>query len=109
MIKLPLFQVEVRRNAHTVVNTYVPEHELPLLYHLYGRENVVAQPCEGQFAVDTDHETIRLSRKYGEAVVVKIYGEAHSAQLSARLQQVSRSLKAKGKSPPGETVSSPDA
>ena len=36
----PLYEIRIRRDAHTVTPVTVPEYELPLLQEIFGAENV---------------------------------------------------------------------
>lgn len=36
----PLYEIRIRRDAHTVTPITVPEYELPLLQEIFGIENV---------------------------------------------------------------------
>jgi len=83
-----LVAAQVRRDAQTTTPVTVLAHELPLLYDLYGRENVTVDETAGRtHPVDTDGEYQRLANKYGIALVEEVYGRESSGRLADAIER----------------------
>lgn len=83
---LSLIQVAIRRDASTIPSVALFAHELPILHHLYGTENVEAGAVAGTRKIEPTSEYERLVRKYGEEAVISVYGHAPSQRLDAALE-----------------------
>lgn len=82
----PLYEIRIRRDAHTVTPVTVPEYELPLLQEIFGAENVhnadrkrvdeagCGTPV-GSFRASED-EYERFCAKYGAERVEQVYGKS---------------------------------
>lgn len=72
---VPLIAVAVHRDMTTTIHTAVPEHEVPILKAIHGRDNVYPGDPNGESSLlDADAEFERLNRKYGEDPVANAYG-----------------------------------
>lgn len=83
---VPLYEICIRRDAHTVTPVTVPEYEVPLLQEIFGVENVLNREkkrvdengpgCpEGQFQPSGD-EYERFCAKYGVELVELVFGKS---------------------------------
>lgn len=78
-----LLTVTIRRDANTITPVTVPAHELPMLRNMHGKENVTqADEPAGTVEVDPAGEYERLSAKYGDGKVAKVYGDDDGLRLS---------------------------
>lgn len=116
-MKVNLFSVLVRRDAHTITPTVVTEHEIPVLRTIFGEESVqtpegrvlnddylVADNAVGQFeAGDTEFD--RLTSKYGGneegPFVEQVYGKRATRGLDKAIA-ASAPKKTAAKAPAGE-------
>ena len=85
----PLYEIRIRRDAHTVTPVTVPEYELPLLQEIFGAENVhnadrkrvdeagCGTPV-GSFRASED-EYERFCAKYGIELVEQVFGKDRKA------------------------------
>lgn len=72
---VPLIAVAIHRDMTTTIHTAVPEHEVPILKAIHGRDNVYPNGPNGEASLlDADAEFDRLNRKYGEDPVGNAYG-----------------------------------
>jgi hypothetical protein len=76
--------VKVRRDAETFCAAEVFEHELRILYGLYGQENIEVGVSVLKREIDARSEYERLIRKYGEATTTGVY--AHPGRLADALE-----------------------
>ncbi len=90
MTQASIVSVEIRRDALTITPTTVFEHELSILYGLYGKENITVGMPIGERAIDVEHEYMRLVNKYDEGVIARIFGVADSPALANAIKPVSR-------------------
>lgn len=74
-ITVPLMLVKIRRDANTINKVTVPNHELPILRTMFGKENVVVGDQVSTYDLEPAGEIERLSAKYGSQKVAKVYGE----------------------------------
>lgn len=82
-ILITLLAVTIRRDANTITPTTVPAHELPMLRNMHGKENVTqADEPAGTVEIDPSAEYERLSAKYGEGKVAKVYGDDDGLRLA---------------------------
>jgi hypothetical protein len=86
-LSLLLHAVTVRRDANTITPINVPEHEFTVLRVTHGKENVVIGEPIGTVELNPDHEFERLSNKYGQAKVVKVYGDDDGVRLSELVEK----------------------
>lgn len=82
-ILVALLAVSIRRDANTITTIHAPAHELNILRNMHGKENVVAadEPA-GTVEVTPAGEYERLSAKYGQGKVAKVYGDDDGLRLS---------------------------
>jgi len=84
-----LVGVQIRRDAQTTTPTSVLAHELPILFELYGKENVaVDEPIDDARELDTNGEYQRLCNKYGSTIVEQVYGRESSGRLADAFTRV---------------------
>ena len=103
----PLFEIRIRRDAHTITPVTVPEYEVPVLQELFGVENV--QNAEGKRADEngigspvasfkaSDDEYERFCVKYGVELVELVYGKKGSKALEKAMADTKAKPTAKGK------------
>lgn len=84
---VPLVEVMLRRDAHTIAPVTVPPYELTMLRQMFGKENVNGDKTVGQIEVDPAGEFERLSAKYGQAKVVKVYGDDGGERLTELVEK----------------------
>ena len=97
---VPLYNIHVRRDAHTITPVTVPEYELPLLYEIFGIENVHNAdgkrideqgigPAVGQYSPSGD-EYERFCAKYGVELVEQVFGKKSAQTLQKAVIEASR-------------------
>ena len=97
MTKVNLIRIRIRRDAHTTTPDTVTEHEIPILKTIFGEENVHAidgklidlaetKPVGVYDIKSIEHERGRLERKYGEEVVIHVYGAAALNNLKDKIR-----------------------
>ena len=103
----PLYEIRIRRDAHTVTPITVPEYELPLLQEIFGVENVhnaakkradeagCGTPV-GSFKASED-EYERFCAKYGVELVEQVFGKKGSRQFEKAVADSKTKPVAKGK------------
>lgn len=69
--------LKIKRDANTEIFVEVPAHEVPMLRHIHGKENIYPQDGSGD-AVDIDpaDEAQRLGNKYSHDAVADVFGGA---------------------------------
>lgn len=73
---MPYVDLTIRRDANTITPTQVPAYEVPLLKHIFGKENITDESAVPVgVELDPEGEYERLSAKYGSEVIAKFYGE----------------------------------
>lgn len=78
-----LLAVSIRRDANTITTIHAPAHELNILRNMHGKENVTAaEEPAGTVEVSPAGEYERLSAKYGQGKVAKVYGDDDGLRLS---------------------------
>lgn len=97
MTKVPLIQVTIRRDANTITPVTVPPYELTILRNMFGKENVTEGEQVGEFEVDAASEHERLSAKYGQGKVVKVYGDDEGERLTELVEKAAIKAKPAGK------------
>lgn len=81
-IKVAIKNVTVRRDAFSIIPVTVPAYEVSILRAQFGKENVQDTGPSGAFVeVVPGNEYERLSSKYGEGKVVKVFGDDGGARL----------------------------
>lgn len=103
---VPIYNVLIRRDAHTITPVTVPLYEVPILQTIFGKENV--QNMDGKplnenklsdadIAGDyqpTDNESARLASKYGGnekgLYVEAVYGPAASGRLDEVVERAAK-------------------
>ncbi len=92
-------KVRIIRDEKTEIVTTVPAHEIPILKRVHGESNVYVvntdtNPCN----LDPEGETERLMDRYGDAVVVRTFGELTNEGVQrALVENEAKPAKAKGK------------
>jgi len=86
---ISLVSVRIRRDAHTATPVTVLAHELPILYEIYGKENVaVDESFDDARELDANSEYQRLCNKYGSIIVEEVYGRESSGRLADAFDRV---------------------
>jgi len=86
---ISLVSVRIRRDAHTATPVTVLTHELPILFEIYGRENVaVDESVDDARELDANSEYQRLCNKYGSIIVEEVYGRESSGRLADAFARV---------------------
>lgn len=77
-----LYEVRIRRDAHTITPVVTTAYELPVLQFIHGEENVQSidgkLPALGAVAgsyAPAEDEYGRLAARYGEEAVEAVYGK----------------------------------
>ena len=103
----PLYEILIRRDAHTITPVTVPDYEVPLIQELFGTENVqnadkvradeagIGSPI-GSFKA-SDDEYVRFCVKYGVELVEMVYGKKGSKALEKAMGETKAKPSAKGK------------
>lgn len=81
-IQVPLLTATIRRDANTITPVTVPAYELTMLRQQFGKENVTEGAAVGFVDIDPAGEYERLSAKYGQAKVAKVYGDDEGERLA---------------------------
>ncbi len=97
MTTVPLIQVTIRRDANTITPVSVPPYELTILRNMFGKENVTEGEEVGTFEVEANGEHERLSAKYGQGKVVKVYGDDDGERLAELVEKAAVKVKAPAK------------
>lgn len=84
-----IYHATIRRDAQTITPVTVPAYELAVLKDVFGDENVVTGGVAGQWR-ESEDEFDRLSRKYGQAAVEKVYGTKASGGLENAIERADR-------------------
>ena len=95
---VPLYNIRVRRDAHTITPVTVPEYELLLLQELFGAENVQNADGRsideqgigavvGQYNAGDEYE--RFCAKYGFDLVESVYGKKSAKTLEKAVAESS--------------------
>jgi len=75
-IAMPYVDLTIRRDANTITPIQVPAYEVPLVKHIFGKENVTDEsPAPVGVELDPEGEYERLSAKYGAEAIAKFYGD----------------------------------
>lgn len=103
----PLYEILIRRDAHTITPVTIPDYELPIVQELFGIENVqnadriradeggIGSPIGSFTASDDEYE--RFCVKYGVELVEMIYGKKGSRALEKAMGETKGKASAKGK------------
>jgi hypothetical protein len=86
-INVPLLSVTIRRDANTITPVTVPPYELTMLRQIFGKENVTEGEQVGVYQADPKGEYERLSAKYGQGKVSKVYGDDEGDRLSELVER----------------------
>ena len=100
-------KVRIIRDEKTQIVTIVPAHEIPILKRVHGESNVyVVNTDTNPRNLDPEEETERLMDRYGEAVVVRTFGELTNEGVQRALSDNEvKPVKAKGKKVEAEAES----
>ena len=102
-----LYEILIRRDAHTITPITIPDYELPIVQELFGIENVqnadrvradeggIGSPVGSFKASDDEYE--RFCVKYGVELVETIYGKKGSGALEKAMGETKAKTSAKGK------------
>lgn len=96
---MPLYEIRVRRDAHTINHVTVPEYEIPILQELFGTENV--QNAEGKRldesgigvsvgTFEAGDEYDRFCAKYGVEPVEAVYGRKGAKALEKAVTEAKK-------------------
>lgn len=103
----PLYEILIRRDAHTITPVTIPEYELPIVQELFGTENVqnadkvradeagIGSPVGSFKASDDEYE--RFCVKYGIELVEMVYGKKGSKALEKAMGEMKAKPVAKGR------------
>lgn len=95
---ITLVTATVTRDAMTHLPTHIPAHELPIVQAIFGEDNVqVTSEDAGTVELDPAEEGQRLVGKYGDAAVVKGYGENYKGAVAKACSSHEATVKPKGK------------
>lgn len=86
-ITVPLLSVTIRRDANTITPVTVPPYEMTLLRQIFGKENVTEGEQVGVYEVDPAAEHERMSAKYGQTKVAKVYGDDEGERLAELVER----------------------
>ncbi len=86
-LTLALLSVTVRRDAQTIPVVTVPEHEIPILRRIFGKENITKGNQVGTVELDPELEQERLSNKYGAEVVMAVHGDDNGERLAELMEK----------------------
>ena len=103
----PLYEILIRRDAHTITPVTIPEYELPIVQELFGTENVqnadkvradeagIGSPVGSFKASDDEYE--RFCVKYGIELVEMVYGKKGSKALEKAMGETKAKPVVKGR------------
>lgn len=109
---MKLYNVSIRRDAHTTTPVTVAEHEVAILQTIHGAENVHnadgkridEHPLTDAYAAgevkESEDEFARLASKYGaddkgELFVEQVYGKKATKGLEKAMAEIAKAAKAK--------------
>ena len=93
LVTVPLIKCVIRRDANTITPVTVPPYEMTLLRSMFGKENVTGNEIVGKKELESNGEFERLSAKYGQAKVVKVYGDDGGERLAELVEKAADTLK----------------
>lgn len=96
-INVPLLAVTIRRDANTITPVTVPPYEMTMLRQIFGKENVQEGEQVGVFQADPKGEYERLSAKYGQPKVSKVYGDDEGDRLAELVERAEIKAEKAGK------------
>lgn len=94
LVTVPLIQCVIRRDANTITPVTVPPYEMTLLRSMFGKENVTGSDIVGKKEVEANGEFERMSAKYGQAKIIKVYGDDGGERLAELVEKAADTLKA---------------
>lgn len=86
-VLVPILEVTIRRDAHTITTTTIPAYELTLQRQMFGKENVTEGAVVGELEVDPAGEHERLCAKYGSDKIAKVYGDDEGERLAELVEK----------------------
>jgi hypothetical protein len=92
--QVPLLNVTIRRDANTITPVTVPPYELTMLRQMFGKENVTEGEQASVIEVESTTEYERLSAKYGQAKVAKVFGDDEGERLTELVEKAAVKVKA---------------
>lgn len=97
-MNITLVTATISRDPMTRIPTTVPAHELEVVKILFGEDNVqVTSEDAGSVELDPSTEGERLVGKYGDGVVVKVFGDNYKGAVARACSSHEASAKPKGK------------
>lgn len=103
-----IYNVSIRRDAQTTTPVTIPLYEVPILKQIFGEENVAVGAVASEDWSASSDEFDRLTRKYGEEVVEKVYGTKAAGGLENAIERIASKEAPKAKAEE-QTGSSKDA
>lgn len=101
--QVPLMHVTIRRDANTITPVTVPPYELTMLRQMFGKENVTEGEQASVIEVESTNEYERLSAKYGQAKVAKVFGDDEGERLTELVEKAAvKAQKAAAKGDKGD-------
>lgn len=98
MKTLPLVTATVTRDAMTRLPVTVPKHEIDVMLAIFGEDNVlITNEDAGSIELEESEEGARLVSKYGDAAVVKVFGENYKGAVARACSDHEVTAKPKGK------------
>lgn len=94
-MKTAIYAVTVRRDANTIIPAEAPKHEIPVLKHLFGAENVTLGAVIGYVDLDEATEHERLAAKYNEEAVTAVHGPLAAGKVADLMRKASEKPGAK--------------
>ena len=95
-MKIALVTVSIWRDAMTNLSVTIPTHEVEVAKSIFGEDNVhVTAEQAGVVELDPAAEGERLKDKYGEAAIVKMFGENYKGAVARSLSSHEVTSKAK--------------
>lgn len=99
-MNVTLVSATITRDAMTRLPVSIPAHELEIVRTIFGEDNVqVHSEDAGSVELDPAEEGARLVGKYGDAAVVKVFGENYKGAVSKACSSHEAAAKPKGKAP----------
>lgn len=100
LVTVPLVKCVIRRDANTITPVTVPPYEMTILRSMFGKENVTGNEIVGKKEVESTGEFERLSAKYGQAKIIKVYGDDDGERLAELVEKAAEKKgAAKAKAP----------
>ena len=92
-VLVPILEVTIRRDAHTITTTTIPAYEMTLQRQMFGKENVTEGAVVGELEADPAGEHERLCAKYGADKIAKVYGDDEGERLAELVEKAATNAK----------------